>query len=280
MKKVISNFSRSGGLLVFLMLEAICLFLVVNFNQEQREIYRNSKSIFQDRMTHGWGEVTQYWNLTAVNDSLSGVISDLRAEQDEAKFQNSIWRDSLREKRDNFEQQFTYTSAKVVSNTINLPNNFIVLDKGTDHGINTRMGVYDDRGIVGIVVASNKHYSRVMSILHRDTKISAEIKRLKAFGTLVWEKTVNPTMMDLKFIPKHIRPIVGDTIQTSGFSSHFPQGLPIGIVDEIIEDDRGSNFHEIKVRLSNDLSSTRYAYIVNNLFKEEFIEMQEGKKDE
>lgn len=261
-------------------MEAICLGLVVTFNKGQREIYQNSKSILSDNIINGWGNITQYWSLSSVNDSLAGVIADLRAEQDEAKFQNSIWRDSLRERRADFEQQYTYTEAKVVDNTISLPNNYLILNRGKKHGINTRMGVFDDNGIVGIVVGSNNRYSRVMSILHRDTKISAEIKRLKSFGTLVWENTANPTIMDLKYIPKHIHPIVGDTIQTSGFSSHFPEGIMIGTIEEIVDDNQGSNFQTLRVKLSNDISTTRYVYIVNNLFKEELKEIEEGKENE
>ena len=60
--------------------------MVVSFNKNQKEIYHNSKSIMSDSMTHGWREITQYWNLSAVNDSLSGVIAELKQQQDEAKF--------------------------------------------------------------------------------------------------------------------------------------------------------------------------------------------------
>ncbi len=281
MQRLISTFSRSGGLLVFLFLEAICLILVVNFNEDQKAIYDNSSTLLSDSITHGFGEITQYYNLSSVNDSLAGVIADLREEQDEAKFINSIWRDSLQEKRDNMEQQYEYTAAKVVDNTINLPNNYLTLNRGRKHGIDSRMGVFDDRGIIGIVVGSNSHYSRVMSILHGDSKISAEIKTLGksgAFGSLVWKNSTNTTLLDLDYIPNHIEASVGDTIQTAGFSAHFPQGIMIGTIDEISDGDQG--FHKIKVKLSNDLSTSRYVYIVNNLLKEEFREIEEGKEDE
>jgi len=283
MQRFISTFSRSGGLLVFLVLEAICLVLVVNFNEDQKAIYDNSSSLLSNSITHGFGEITQYYNLSSVNDSLAGVIADLREEQDQAKFEKSIWRDSLQEKRDNMVQQYTYTAAKVVSNTITLPNNYLTLDRGRNDGIDSRMGVFDDRGIVGIVVASNSRYSKVMSILHQDSKISAEIKRLGksgAFGSLVWKNTTNSTMMDLENIPKHFQPEVGDTIQTDGFSTHFPKGRMIGTIAEISDDNQGSSFHTIKVKLSNDLSTTRYVYIVDHLFKEEFTAIQEGKENE
>lgn len=231
-------------------------------------------------MTHGWGEITQYWNLSAVNDSLAGVNAKLKQERDEAKFLNKIKQDSAKYSTEDFEQQYIYTTAKVVSNTINLPNNYLTLNRGIKHGINTRMGVFDNKGIVGIVISSNNRYSKVMSVLHRDSKISAKVSRLNAFGTLVWTSIGNPKLMELKYIPKHLNPKVGDIIQTSGASSYFPGELPIGKIVEIEEDPQGGNFHSIKVELFNDLSTTRHVYIVNNLFKEEFKEIEEGKKDE
>ena len=283
MQRLISTFTRSGGLLVFLILEAVCLVLVVNFNDDQKAIYDNSSTLLADGITDGFGEITQYYNLSSVNDSLAGVIADLIEEQDEAKFINSIWRDSLQEKRDNMIQQFTYTAAKVVSNTINLPNNFLILNRGRNHDIDSRMGVFDDRGIVGIVVGASDHYSKVMSILHTDSKISAEIKdkgKSGAIGTLVWKNSTNSTLIDLEYIPSHITPSVGDTVQTNGFSGHFPQGKMIGTIAEISTENQGSGFHSIKVKLSNDLSTTRYVYIVNNLFKDEIRALEEGKEDE
>ena len=280
MRQIAAIFTRSGGVLVFLILEVICLSLVVTFNKNQREIYHNSKSIMSDSMTHGWGELTQYWNLGEVNDSLSGVIAELKQQQDEAKFLRTIKQDSAKYITADYEQQYTYTSAKVISNTINLPNNFLTLNRGIRDSINTRMGVFDDKGIVGIVTSSNNRYSRVMSILHRDSKISAKVAKLNAFGTLVWTSIGNPRLMELKYIPKHLNPEIGDIIQTSGASSYFPGGLPIGKIIEIEVDPQGGNFHSIKVELFNDLSTTRYVYIVNNIFKDEFKEIEEGKTNE
>ena len=135
MQRLISTFSRSGGLLVFLILEAVCLVLVVKFNEDQKAIYDNSSTLLSDSITHGFGEITQYYNLSSVNDSLAGVNADLIEQQDEAKFINSVWKDSLQEKRDNMEQQYTFTAAKVISNTINLPNNYLKLNRGRNHGI-------------------------------------------------------------------------------------------------------------------------------------------------
>lgn len=280
MQRLISIFTRSGGLLVFLVLEAICIMLIVTYNEEQSKIYKNSRSLLTDGMTNQWSEFTQYWNISAVNDSLAGELARLRAEQDEAKFRNFIREDSVKEIRNNLQQQYIYISARVVDNTTTLPNNILILDKGISHGVDDRLGVYDDNGIVGIVVRANEYYSRVMSILHRDSKISVQIERNKAFGTLVWENIANPTIMEMKYVSDHLDIRIGDKVETSGFSTHFPEGIPVGKVIEVSEQKDGSGYRKIKVKISNDLNMTRYVYIVKNLLKEKFTEIKEEGADE
>ncbi|MEM6964970.1 MAG: rod shape-determining protein MreC [Bacteroidota bacterium] len=254
--------------------------LVVTYNKEQREIYRNSKSLLTDGMTNRWSEFSQFLNISAVNDSLAGELAKLRAEQDEAKFRNFIQADSVKDIRNNFIQQYTYIAARVVDNTTNLPNNFLILDKGISHGVDDRLGVYDDNGIVGIVVSANKYYSKVMSILHRDSKISVQIERNKAFGTLVWENIANPTIMEMKYVSDHLDIRVGDQVETSGFSTHFPEKIPVGKVIEVSEQKDGSGYRKIKVKISNDLNTTRYVYVVKNLLKEAFIDIKEAEVNE
>ena len=231
MRQLIAIFTRSGGILVFLILEIICLSLVVTFNKDQREIYHNSKSIMSDSMTHGWSEITQYWNLSAVNDSLSGVIAELKQQKDEAKFLKTIQQDSAKYTTEDFEQQYTYTSAKVISNTINLPNNFLTLDRGIRDGINTRMGVFDNQGIVGIVINSNTRYSKVMSILHRDSKISAKIARLNALETLVWTSIGNPRIIEYLVFSCIL--VLQSNSRRHQSRPEAPQGVPQGVPDHL-----------------------------------------------
>jgi len=282
MQRIIAALSRSGGLLVFLVLEAFCFFLIVNYNQEQRAIWTHSSSLFTDIVEDGRNGFSQYYNITAANDSLAGVIAELREELDNAQFQNSVRQDTglIILEGEEPEQQYTYTPAKVINNSTAFTKNYLTLNRGIKHGINSKRGVYEDNGIVGILFSSNNRYSRVMSILHIDMKISAEVKRNHVFGTLVWKNTRNRTEMNLEYISKEDPIEVGDIIQTSGFGSHFPQGLPIGKVSEVNPGNPGSDFRDIKVKLFNDLNKTRHVYIVNNFFKKEQLEVEKEVTDE
>ena len=117
-----------------------------------------------------------------------------------------------------------------------------------------------------------------MSVLHRQTLISASIKRNNHFGSIVW-KGSDPTVINLIDVPKHADIVIGDTVQTSGYSTIFPEGIMIGTVDTFWVPS-GSNFFEIEVNLKNDLNKTKYVYVVNNLMKKELEKIQGEGDDE
>ena len=85
--------------------------------------------------------------------------------------------------------------------------------------------------------------------------------------------------MNLGSIEKHNTVKVGDTIVTSGYSTHFPAGLMIGTV-ETTTLPSGNNFHEIKVRLSNDFSTLRYVQVVDNLKQIQQLELEKRTQKE
>ena len=53
------------------------------------------------------------------------------------------------------------TSAKVVSNSAERADNYLVIDKGEDDGVKPEMGVVGGGGVVGIVYLTGKHHSLV-----------------------------------------------------------------------------------------------------------------------
>lgn len=103
------------------------------------------------------------------------------------------------------------------------------------------------------------------------------IKRTGAFGELKWVGT-NPQIVNLGSIEKHNIVAVGDTIVTSGYSTHFPPGLMIGTIAST-ELPSGNNFHNIKVRLSNDFGTLRYVEIVKNRKQTQQLELEKEIKE-
>jgi len=66
---------------------------------------------------------------------------------------------------------------------------------------------------------------------------------------------------------------VNDTIITSGYSSIFPKGVMVGVVDTFWFE-AGSNFYTIDVKLSADLNKVKSTYVIKDYFREEKKELE------
>jgi rod shape-determining protein MreC len=175
---------------------------------------------------------------------------------------------------DSLQDNYEFISGKIIKNSIIGLDNMITLNKGRIHGVDKHMGVLGLDGLVGIVVDVSDHYSVAMSLLHRQTRISAKLKSTPYFGSLLWKNELDPMTMNLEDIPKHANVAEGDTVETSGFSYMFPPGISIG---RIVKDSlpEGNNFYTIEVRLLNDLSKAENIYIVKNKDKQELLDLVE-----
>ncbi len=214
--------------------------------------------------------VTSYVSLTEENRKLQQENAELKGRNKNSIYFNQILNkedlDSIFENK-LAQQQFGYVPARIINNSINRSSNYITINKGKKHNIKPNSGVITSQGVVGIVLKVSENYSVIMSMLHRDMRISAKLSKTKHFGSLVWDGK-DYRLMDLKAIPKHAPIMKGDSITTSGFSTIFPQNIRIGNVENV-EHEEGDNFHSIKVKLSTDLKSTEYVYVVENRMKEE-----------
>ncbi|MFA6769762.1 MAG: rod shape-determining protein MreC, partial [Bacteroidales bacterium] len=165
-----------------------------------------------------------------------------------------------------FAPKFSYLSAKIISNSTNKLQNYLILDKGRAHGVTKDMGVISPLGIVGIVSSVSDNFSYVISFLNTTQSVSAKLAPSQSFGPLVWEgrRTNYATLTE---IPYHVKFMVGDTVYTSGFSTMFPPDIPLGTArkSSLI---KGAH-HKIQVRLFQDFNTLHYVNIVINNNKRE-----------
>lgn len=265
MQNIIRLFTKYGSHIVFILLQSVCYYLIVQFNQNQRSIFLNSSSLYVGKLTEKLGSWDRYLSLDEVNDSLALHNAELL----ELYINHS---ENYPTEGDSSLLQYELTPAKVINTSYKLRNNHITIDKGAASGIKRDMGVMSHNGIVGIVRNTSDNFAHIVSILNAQTKISATISPYFYPGTLVW-KTSDPQIMDLEAIPKHAEISVGDTVVTSGYSTIFPKGIAIGLVS-MFDTDKGSNNYNIKVRLLNDLPNEKVVYVVHNILAEEQLTLE------
>lgn len=260
---------------MFLLLETLCIYLLVQNSYYQRASFINSSNRVSAGITETATGIRQYFYLRDVNEQLSQENAELRSKLLESY---SLTPDDRHLLADTLHhQKYSYISAKVVSNSTNRRNNYLTLDKGSRQGIVRDMTVITNEGIVGKVKAVSENFCTVISVLHSQTIVSAKVKKDGSFGPLTWDGT-DYEYVTLNDIPTHVRLIAGDTIVTSSYSD-YPENIRIGTVESFVRKAR-ENFYTVKVKLLTDFKKLTYVYIVDNILKEEQKELEQRSETE
>ncbi|MDC0231094.1 rod shape-determining protein MreC [Aureispira] len=269
---------KYNGAFAFIIFEIIALsfYFTRNINSN-KEVFLSSANGFIGNVYESTSRISRYWNLSTVNDSLARENAELKMQLPNSKFSSLV---KLNIPKDTtLRQHYQYFDAKVVNNTIHRSHNFLTINRGTRQGLSPNSGVLngDGKGIVGIATKLSDNFSVVMSVLNIDVRISAKILRNNYFGVMVWDGH-DSRYMTLESVPKHAIVHIGDTIVTSGYSTIFPEGVLIGTIESFFKPP-GLNFYTIRVALFNDMNQTQYVYVVNNLLKDEVLNL-EGETNE
>lgn len=260
----------------FLLLEGLCGYLIVQNNNFQRASFVNSTNLVAAKLNYAVSSVTEYINLGITNDALSRENAGFKSLMPEVFYIDSAIR---RVQSDTvLRQQYTFMTAKVVNNSTNRRSNYLTLNRGSMQGVKPEMGVICPNGIVGIVKDVSDHYCSVISFLHKDSRFSARLKRTSFIGSMVWDG-FDATHGTLNDIEKHVKVLKGDTVITTSFSSIFPEGIMIGVVDKV-NPSSGNPFQDISIRLATPFGSLSYVYIVENLLKNEQQALEEPLKND
>lgn len=277
MRGLIRFLVKHAYVFLFLLLEGFAfLFIGSNSFHQGRKILAVANGVSGNINTIR-DDIVQYFSLRTINEQLAKENAGLREqiEQSYVRFTHKSFTidDTV------YKQQYEYIDAKVLSNTVNRRNNYMMLNKGSAHHVQKDMAVIAPSGIVGVVVNVSRNFSIVMTVLHKDSRKSVRIKRTGLAGYLIWEGG-NYTEGVLVDIPASIPLVKGDTVITSGFSQDTPEGIVVGYVDSF-EEDGGTGFYRVKIKFATDYNKLDYVYVVRNLFKEEqdkLIKEQENEE--
>ncbi len=262
MRNLLFFLVKYGPTFLFIFLQGLCFYLIVNNNDKQESIYVNSSNLFTGYLNQKTQEITNFLSLDEENALLR---------KDKASLLQQIINSNIEKASsqiDTIDNRYNLISSKICSKTLNLRNNYITLCKGALEGIEPGMGVISDRSVVGIVKEVSYHYASVLSILHSQSRISVSLKNKIHHGYILWD-TADPQYVNAYAIRKYADISKGDTIVTSGYSIIFPSNLDIGVVEKF-EVEAGGETFEIKVKLFDDFNSIDDVYVIKSLLKNEF----------
>ncbi len=275
MKNLILFFIKNSFSFLFLILEIIAFSLIVSNNSFQRSAFISASNGFTANILSLTSELSDYIGLKSENEKLTKENALLRSELKESNLWSNdtfnIHIDSLRH------QFYSFKEARIISNSFQNRNNYLILNKGKIDGIKPEMGVISSNGIVGIVNDVSEHFCSVISILHKKSAIDAKIVSNGYTGTTYWTGG-DYTHCELKNIPSHAKVVNGDTLVTSGNSSIFPPEITIGYIDSI-KLKNGRNFYDIRFKFSVDYNKLSHVYIINNLLNAELKKIKEVQNE-
>jgi rod shape-determining protein MreC len=282
LKNLINFILKNVHWLLFFLLIFLSVFLLVRNNEFQRSKYL---AVFQEiagRVYSVSNGVESYMNLRTINDGLTKRVADL---EDKVRFyQKQV--ETLTDLSGSHEIKFDmdtsavyhFIPARIVHNQVSGIENYITINKGSLDGISADMGVLTYRGIVGVVTNVSSHFARVIPLLNSKFQTSGKIINTGYFGPLVWDGK-DSRYTYLRELPRHATFNIGDTIVTSGYSTFFPEGIPVGTVEASYKQ-KNDDYNSLKVKLFTDFNTLSEVLVINNTLKEEQKNIEKGVIDQ
>lgn len=269
MRKLLQFLYKNNHWFLFVFLEVISIILLFQFNSYQHSVYLTSANGLFAKTQEVKSSITSYFYLKSINEEL--LDKNIELERELSILQDLLKETSLEQNDTSVLSQrevdkYKVYSARIVQNSVINADNFMTINKGSEDGIKPDMGVVDGKGVVGIVYKTSPHYSWIMSLLNSKFSLSCKILGSNYTGTLIWEYG-NPKYAYLRDLPRHATFSLGDTLVTSGFSAIFPEGMSVGTIDDVSDDD-GLSYY-LKIKLAVDFGKLDGVRLIENVDLEE-----------
>lgn len=187
-------------------------------------------------------------NKASGNSEYFSNIDALIKENEELKAQNRDLEEQVREleivKADNETMQeymnltqkyaeYKTIPAYVINKDISNLSSNIVINAGSDDGVQVNMTVIADKGLVGHVISVTKKTAKVQVIIDAASTVSCSISTTQQ--SLICKGTLdNDQALRASMIPTDAELIQGDSVSTSGIGGIYRKGIYIGTIKEII----------------------------------------------
>ena len=239
--------NKKRGWIGILITVIILILLVVftNKNVNQMSFIENICNVFVMPIQNGF---TYLKNKLSGNDTFFADMDTLKAENESLKEENSELTQSLREleiiKAENETlkeylnlkekyQDYTTIPADVINRDISNYSSTIIINVGSDDGVQEEMTVIADNGLVGHIISVTSSTAKVQTIVDTATAVTSTISTTD--DTIIVQGTLeDKTSLRATFIPTDAVVLEGDSVETSGIGGIYPKGIHIGTIREVI----------------------------------------------
>ena len=256
--------------LLFVLFEAVSMLLLCRFNSYQGSVWFSAANGGVAAVNGLYTDVVDYLNLKEVNRELTDQNVALQRETEllrqaltTATNDTTLTEKLMRQRLEGY----TLLPAKVVSNSAERADNYLVIDKGEDDGVKPEMGVVGGGGVVGIVYLTGKHHSLVIPVTNRKSSISCRVRGQNYFGYLQWDgRSMISAFVD--DVPRYAKVQLNQAVETSGYSAVFPPGIFVGRIHKISNSADGQSYR-LDVTLGTNFANLRDVSVVATPYKAE-----------
>ncbi len=278
MKNIFDFIFRHFTLLSFLLLQTAAIYMLTQASTSHQTFFSSKMNDATTKINEHYYNMRGYFFLRETNEKLAQenarllnlLGSNIAAPDSSIRIvTDSVYKDSLNKFR-----KYNWLPAKVIGNTVSLQANFFTLERGSIQGVKKGMAAICPEGIVGVVIEVSDNTSKVMSLLHRNSRVSAMLKKDNNAGSIEWDGA-SPYFLLLRNVSKSAKVLKGDTVVTSTYSANFPPNQIVGRVAEI-NADPSSNFYTLKIRTAANFFTLQYVYLVENLRYQEQFDLEKS----
>ncbi|MDT8396380.1 MAG: rod shape-determining protein MreC [bacterium] len=200
-------------------------------------------SPFQAALGAVVGGVNGFWNdylflvdTRTENELLREEINRLRSEIQEVR--EELYRAGRLEEFAIYRSEagLTGMAARVIGESPDPWTRTIVVNRGSEEGVERGMPVVVPDGLVGRVMAVAPHSSIVRLIIDRSSRVPVLASRSRARAVLEGE---NSGTCQLKYLDRTEDVREEDTVITSGLAGVYPRGIEIGKITQVLKKNYG-----------------------------------------
>lgn len=175
--------------------------------------------------------------------SLRQQLDEVTAERDALLAENAKLKE-LSSEVENLRQQLnfqesrpdlTYVTAEVISRDPESREKFVIINRGSDDGLQVGMAVVSPNFLVGQITEVEAHRAKVLLIIDSGFQTGGRLQMARAEGIVygLWQEGGR---VEMRHIPYDVNIDDREVVVTSGKSAGIPEGLVVGKVMEIKKD--------------------------------------------